>query len=157
MKGCATMWHENSEEIKVCLKSMFKMDEDFCVRKLMNSEDRYEWESNIFFDDAMMKMKEERKEKNKQENMEDAKWVVNDFVVDFVDTVNDYGTFWYKRIGLDFPKPKKMVTPYGGRLSWELPGGTSLICHLKDKNKIRHKKRYLRFENKKYIFEKNCC
>ena len=157
VKGCATMWHENSEEIKVCLKSMFKMDEDFCVRKLINSEDRYEWESNIFFDDAMMKMKEERKEKNKQENMEDAKWVVNDFVVDFVDTVNDYGTFWYKRIGLDFPKPTKMVTPYGGRLSWELPGGTSLICHLKDKNKIRHKKRYLRFKNKKYIFEKNCC
>ena len=35
------------------------MDEDFCVRKLMNSDDRYEWESNIFFDDAMMKMKEE--------------------------------------------------------------------------------------------------
>ena len=142
VKGCATMWHENSEEIKVCLKSMFKMDEDFCVRKLVKTEDRYEWDANIFFDDAMMKMKEEKKDNKKNDNKEDIKWVVNDFVVDFIDTVNDYGTFWYKRIGVDFPKPTKMVTPYGGRLSWELPGGTNLICHLKDKNKIRHKKRY---------------
>lgn len=38
--------------------------------------------------------------------------------------------------------PTRMVTPYGGRLTWTLPGGTKLIVHLKDKNKIRHKKRW---------------
>ena len=33
-------------------------------------------------------------------------------------------------------------TPYGGRLEWTLPGGNPLIVHLKDKTKIRHKKRW---------------
>ena len=38
--------------------------------------------------------------------------------------------------------PVKYCTPYGGRLIWTLPGGTKLVLHLKDKNKIRHKKRW---------------
>jgi chitin synthase len=56
--------------------------------------------------------------------------------------------------------PTKIVTPYGGRLVWTLPGRTKMIAHLKvngffflikiyqltvyfqDKNKIRHKKRW---------------
>ena len=37
---------------------------------------------------------------------------------------------------------KVYTTPYGGRLIWNLPGNTKIICHLKDKNKIRHKKRW---------------
>lgn len=39
-------------------------------------------------------------------------------------------------------EPVKTPTPYGGRLTWTLPGGTMLIAHLKDKVKIRHKKRW---------------
>merc|ERR1719193_2160386 len=43
IKGCATMWHENSEEIKVMLRSVFKIDEDYYARKkalqLLPSED----------------------------------------------------------------------------------------------------------------------
>lgn len=38
--------------------------------------------------------------------------------------------------------PFKIPTPYGGRLTWILPGGNLLIAHLKDKMKIRHKKRW---------------
>ena len=38
--------------------------------------------------------------------------------------------------------PVRTPTPYGGRLTWTLPGGTLLIVHLKDKNKIRHRKRW---------------
>ena len=38
--------------------------------------------------------------------------------------------------------PTKVATPYGGRLVWILPGGNSLIVHLKDKDKIRHRKRW---------------
>ena len=53
-----------------------------------------------------------------------------------------YGEEWYGRIGVKFPKPKKILTPYGGRLVWKLPGGSDLVVHLKDKNKIRHKKRF---------------
>ena len=32
IKGCATMWHENTEEICEMLKSIFRMDEDYCAR-----------------------------------------------------------------------------------------------------------------------------
>ena len=39
-------------------------------------------------------------------------------------------------------KPKKIPTPYGGRLIWKLPGGNVIIAHLKDKAKIRHRKRW---------------
>lgn len=38
--------------------------------------------------------------------------------------------------------PIKTPTPYGGRLTWTLPGGNLLYVHVKDKNKIRHKKRW---------------
>ena len=38
--------------------------------------------------------------------------------------------------------PNKCVTPYGGRLEWELPGKHKLFVHLKDKDKIRPKKRW---------------
>ena len=40
------------------------------------------------------------------------------------------------------PPATKYSTPYGGRLVWTLPGETKIICHLKDKDKIRHKKRW---------------
>jgi hypothetical protein len=43
---------------------------------------------------------------------------------------------------MKIPAPFKIPTPYGGRLIWVLPGGNLLIAHLKDKMKIRHKKRW---------------
>ena len=47
-------------------------------------------------------------------------------------------------MGITFtmPPPKKVATPYGGRLIWTLPGGNQLIAHLKDKAVIRHRKRW---------------
>lgn len=156
VKGCATMWHESSEEIKVCLKSLFKMDEDYCVRKLRkDTYDQFEWEAHVFFDDCMKKLEDKWKGKLKDKNnekkdgkkgdkakMDDTKWVVNDYVLDLLTTVDEYGTQWYEKIGVKFPEPKKMLTPYGGRLTWEFPGGTKMVVHLKDKSKIRNKKRW---------------
>ena len=43
---------------------------------------------------------------------------------------------------MKIPPPYKTPTPYGGRLTWILPGGNFLIAHIKDKTKIRHKKRW---------------
>jgi len=50
--------------------------------------------------------------------------------------------------------PIKIPTPYGGRLVWLLPGKNRLIVHMKDKNSIRHKKRWsqVRFFLIKKIF-----
>ena len=38
--------------------------------------------------------------------------------------------------------PRRVPTPYGGRLVYVLPGKTKMYVHLKDKSKIRHKKRW---------------
>uniref|UniRef100_A0A0L8FPH2 chitin synthase n=2 Tax=Octopus bimaculoides TaxID=37653 RepID=A0A0L8FPH2_OCTBM len=38
--------------------------------------------------------------------------------------------------------PTKYVTPYGGRLEWTLPGGNLFMIHMKNKQKIRSKKRW---------------
>ena len=40
------------------------------------------------------------------------------------------------------PMPTMVSTPYGGRLTWQLPGGNALVAHLKDKAQIRHRKRW---------------
>ncbi|KAL4235306.1 hypothetical protein ACF0H5_006941 [Mactra antiquata] len=39
-------------------------------------------------------------------------------------------------------KPVKCVMPYGGRLTWSLPGKTEMVIHMKNKNKIRRGKRW---------------
>lgn len=38
--------------------------------------------------------------------------------------------------------PIKTETPYGGRLTWILPGRNRMVAHLKNKDEIRHKKRW---------------
>ena len=40
------------------------------------------------------------------------------------------------------PPPVLTPTPYGGRLTWTLPGKTIFVAHLKDKLRIRHLKRW---------------
>ena len=48
--------------------------------------------------------------------------------------------------------PTKYPTPYGGRLEWTLPGNNKLSVHLKDKAKIRHKKRWSQVSVWKYMY-----
>ena len=60
--------------------------------------------------------------------------------------VLNYSAFYQRKIELK--PPKKYITPYGGRLEWELPGENKLIVHLKDKEKIRHKKRWSQVKKK---------
>ena len=111
------------------------MDEDWAARHLArkvlrcSDPDYYDWETHIFFDDAF--------ETDKSGNR-----VVNDYVKELVKTMKEQGERWYCMKKMNVSYPDKFVTPYGGRLIWTLPGGTQVICHLKDKDKIRHKKRW---------------
>jgi len=132
--ACATMWHETPTEMKTFLMSVFRVDEDQAARRLAQKylnvidPDYYEFETHIFFDDAFKLTKEEE-------------FVVNDFVRGLMNTIEKaardvHGTDCYIRPPVKFP------TPYGGRLVWTLPGRTHMIVHLKNKDKIRHKKRW---------------
>ncbi|CAG0880273.1 unnamed protein product [Darwinula stevensoni] len=91
--------------------------------------------AHIFFDDAYT-LSDDGTEKS----------VVNKFVKDLIEVIPKAASVVHgveeSVVKTIIRNPKRYPTPYGGRLVWTLPGKSKIICHLKDKNKIRHKKRW---------------
>ena len=62
--ACATMWHEEKEEMMEMLKSIFRVDSDYSSRRLarkylgVKDPDYYEWETHIFFDNVFEKFED---------------------------------------------------------------------------------------------------
>lgn len=135
--ACATMWHENGEEMMEFLKSIMRMDEDQSARKItmkylkVVDKDYYSFETHIFFDDAFAL--------DKTDGLNE--YVVNQFVKLLVERIDEAASHVHQTI-IRVRPPKRIPTPYGGRLVWTLPGKTRIIAHLKNKDKIRHKKRW---------------
>ncbi|XP_029847379.2 chitin synthase chs-2 [Ixodes scapularis] len=134
--ACVTMWHETADEMKKALKSVFRMDDDQCARRNAREylkrvdPDYYEFEAHVIFDDAF-----EESDDNGEE------MVVNRFVKQLVEVV-DLAASDVHQYERHLRPPQKIATPYGGRLVWRMPGKNKLVVHLKDRSKIRNRKRW---------------
>nr|AAG09712.1 chitin synthase 1 [Lucilia cuprina] len=134
--SCATMWHVTKDEMIEFLKSIMRMDEDQCARRVAQKylrivdPDYYEFETHTFFDDAF-----------EISDHSDDDIQVNRFVKLLVATMDDAASEIHQT-RIRIRPPKKYPTPYGGRLVWTLPGKTKFFAHLKDKDRIRHRKRW---------------
>lgn len=86
--------------------------------------------AHVFFDDAFVRM-----------DIKDNDPEVNEFVRRLALSMDKAASEVHQK-NIRIRPPVKYITPYGGRLVWTLPGRTKLIAHLKDKAKIRPKKRW---------------
>ncbi|XP_053568219.1 chitin synthase chs-2-like [Bombina bombina] len=133
---CATMWHETFDEMLKILTSVFRLDR---YRSLIR-KDPFEFETHIYFDDAFT---EDFKGKAGMKTR-----TINNYVKCLVTVIEEvYRVFTYNKevfskANISNVEQKIMVTPYGGRLCYRLPHRNLLFVHLKDKQKIRHRKRW---------------
>ncbi|MGH0128417.1 UNVERIFIED_CONTAM: hypothetical protein FKN15_058311 [Acipenser sinensis] len=111
--------------------------------KHRSQRDRLSLEGHIYFDDAFI---EETNEQSGKKTLY-ANTHVELLVRVIEEVFRSFGSSKYsifdehKRLS-DTGEQKIMSTPYGGRICYVLPNGNHLYIHLKDKLRIRHKKRW---------------
>uniref|UniRef100_A0A669DCJ0 chitin synthase n=1 Tax=Oreochromis niloticus TaxID=8128 RepID=A0A669DCJ0_ORENI len=117
---CATMWHETYEEMMSIIISIFRLDE-YRPKEDPKSND-FTFKAHIYFDDAFEAVGGSRH--------------LNKYAKDLVKVIKE--VFGYQQV----PDQKIIQTPYGGRLIVNMPQGNKIVVHFKDKELIRHKKRW---------------
>uniref|UniRef100_A0A3B4AAD2 chitin synthase n=1 Tax=Periophthalmus magnuspinnatus TaxID=409849 RepID=A0A3B4AAD2_9GOBI len=129
---CATMWHETYDEMMNIIISIF-MDK-YRPRDNIEFND-FSFEAHIYFDDAFLDVKGSR---GRHLN-EYAKNLIEIISETYIFTNIDEKMFIKKQ---QHPKQTIINTPYGGRVIVKMPHGNLILIHFKDKERIRHKKRW---------------
>ncbi|XP_062291365.1 chitin synthase chs-2-like [Scomber scombrus] len=139
---CATMWHETYDEMIKIIISIFRLDKyrpnedsDKDPKRVPKFND-FTFEAHIYFDDAFTTVPGRQGPE------------LNEFAKTLVGVLTEvYGIF----VNIDeklfkkqqqVPDQKIIKTPYGGRLVLTMPHGNNIVVHFKNKELIRHKKRW---------------
>ncbi|KAK9527181.1 hypothetical protein VZT92_015838 [Zoarces viviparus] len=131
---CGTMWHETYAEMMNIIISIFRLDK--YRPKIDRKFNDVTFETHIYFDDAFKHVKGSRGNH------------LNSYAEDLVKILTEvYGIFTniddkFFKHNKQVPMQKIIRTPYGGRLVVTMPHGNVIIVHFKDKDLIRHKKRW---------------
>ncbi|KAM3595954.1 uncharacterized protein V6R79_005848 [Siganus canaliculatus] len=131
---CATMWHETYSEMRKIIISIFRLDK-YRPKKEGETSDMT-FESHIYFDDAFRDVPGSQGRH------------VNEYAEMLIEIIREvYSIFLNINKGLfrkeqQVPDQTLVWTPYGGRVVIVMPHGNSLVVHFKDKQLIRHKKRW---------------
>ncbi|XP_040570244.1 chitin synthase chs-2 isoform X2 [Lepeophtheirus salmonis] len=148
--GCVTLWHETKTEMQSLVQSLVRMDsyndtQTYIMKHKKNgTNDYFKWETHIIFDDAFQYGGNDGS-KEQERNIIDEMGSINSFVHNLIDILE-------KECGNN-KLPTVAPTPFGGRLTWTLPLGTQIICHLKDRFKIKKKKRWSQIMYMNYLIK----